>query len=266
MAEGAILTMAGDVEEDVVVMAEVEANLHVTTTQMRTVGNVPLARSAIKLATLHSTVTIEWTLHIKGVLLLSAFKQWWQQLLPPLIKLGIIMRKQLLTLKATRHPLPKALLAITTEIEPTCYSQASKSTEWRDAMAAEFNALQKCGTWSLVPFTPDMNVVGCRWVYRIKRRADGSLERYKARLVAKGYHQQPGVDYSETFTPVAKPSTIRVVLTIAVHFGWPIRQLDVHNAFLHGILREEVYMQQPPGFIDPLAPTMCVSSINRFMD
>nr|CAD1832585.1 unnamed protein product [Ananas comosus var. bracteatus] len=91
MAEGAILTMAGDVEEDVVVMAVVEANLHVTTTQMQTVGNIPHARSAIELATLHSTVTIELTLHVKGVLLLSAFKQWWQQLLPPLIKLGMLI-------------------------------------------------------------------------------------------------------------------------------------------------------------------------------
>ncbi|XP_043692990.1 probable inactive purple acid phosphatase 27 [Telopea speciosissima] len=115
-------------------------------------------------------------------------------------------------------------------------------------MDTEINALIKNGTWTLVSPRPQMNIVGCKWVYRIKRLADRSIKRYKARLVAKGFHQQEGLDDSETFSPVVKPTTIRLVLSLAVSKGWPIRQLDVQNAFLHGILKEEVYMAQPPGF------------------
>ncbi|CAL2259375.1 unnamed protein product [Prunus armeniaca] len=109
-------------------------------------------------------------------------------------------------------------------------------------MTEELNALIKNGTWSLVPYDPSMNVVGCKWVFRVKRKADGSIDRYKARLVAKGFHQQEGVDYTETFSPVVKATTIRTVLSLAVSNGWEAHQLDVSNAFLHGHLKEEVYM------------------------
>ncbi|CAL8085814.1 unnamed protein product [Prunus armeniaca] len=154
----------------------------------------------------------------------------------------------------TRYPLPKALLHQLADLEPTCFTQAVKSPEWRSAMSEEINALLKNNTWSLVPAPPHRMPVGCKWVFRIKRRSDGSLERYKARLVAKGFHQQPGVDYSETFSPVVKPATIRTVLSIAVSRRWPMCQLDVKNAFLHGFLHEDVYMSQPPGFSDPDRP------------
>ncbi|CAL8999019.1 unnamed protein product [Prunus brigantina] len=169
------------------------------------------------------------------------------------LRLGITKPKHP-TDGTVRYPLPKALLTTISELEPTCFSQASKSHEWRSAMSEEINALLKNNTWSLVPPSPHHNTVGSKWVFRIKRKPDGSIERYKARLVAKGFHQQPGIDYGETFSPVVKPTTIRTVLSVAISRGWPLRQLDVKNAFLHGLLQEDVHMTQPPGFIDPDRP------------
>ncbi|CAL9006703.1 unnamed protein product [Prunus brigantina] len=138
-----------------------------------------------------------------------------------------------------KYPIPRALLTVVEHTEPTCFSQATKHTEWRDAMTEEINALLKNHTWTLVPSFPSQNLVGCKWVFRIKRHSDGSIERYKARLVAKGFHQRPGIDYAETFSPVVKPATIRTVLSLAVSRGWSLRQLDVKNAFLHGFLQED---------------------------
>ncbi|KAM1086604.1 hypothetical protein ACFX2B_012093 [Malus domestica] len=148
---------------------------------------------------------------------------------------------------ATKHPIPSNL---NTEFVPTTYIQASKYPHWRTAMQDEFNALQNTRTWTLVPSDPSYNLVGCKWVFRIKRNPNGSVDRYKTRLVAKGYNQQEGIDYSDTFSPVTKPVTIRLLLTLAVQSNWFLHQLDVSNAFLHGSLKENVYMSQPPGFID----------------
>ncbi|KAJ3698372.1 hypothetical protein LUZ61_002077 [Rhynchospora tenuis] len=140
------------------------------------------------------------------------------------------------------------------ESEPTCYTQASKSDNWRQAMSVELNALAKNATWELVLPPANAHIVGCKWLFKIKRKSDGSIERYKARLVAKGYTQEEGLDYYETFSPVIKPTTVRVVLSIAISQQWQLHQLDVNNAFLHGELQETVYMQQPPGFVDELRP------------
>ena len=121
-------------------------------------------------------------------------------------------------------------------------------------MTGEFQPLQSNGIWSLVPRPNHQNIIHNKWVYRIKQRVNGSMERFKARLVAKGFEQKCGLDYTEAFSPVIKPSTTRILLSLVVRFEWNIRQLDVSNAFLHGKLSENVFMEQPRGFVDPLHP------------
>ena len=118
-------------------------------------------------------------------------------------------------------------------------------------MQEEVKALKANHTWDLVLPTALVKVIGNKWAFRIKYNPDGSILKYKARLVAKGFHQTHGVDYTETFSPIVKASTVKVVLSIAITNNWVFRQIDVNNAFLNGILDEEVYMSQPKGFIDP---------------
>jgi hypothetical protein len=100
-----------------------------------------------------------------------------------------------------------------------------------------------------VPHPPGANVVTGKWIFKLN--TDGSLERYKARYVLRGFTQCPGVDYNETFSPMLKPATVRTVMTLALSRDWPVHQLDVKNAFLHGTLTETVYCTQPIGFVDP---------------
>ena len=122
-------------------------------------------------------------------------------------------------------------------------------------MTEEYDALVHNVTWELVPSHPSQNVVGNKWVYRIKYKPTGEIERYKARLVAKGFHQRPGIDYSKTFSLVIKPTTVRLMLSLAVTNGWNIRQLDINSAFLQGHLNEDVFMAQPLEFLDKDNPT-----------
>ena len=121
-------------------------------------------------------------------------------------------------------------------------------------MEQEYHALLRNKTWTLVPPPPRVNAVDSKWVFKVKKHFDGSIERYKARLVARGFRQRYGLDYENTFSLVVKPTTIRLLLSLAVTRGWSLHQLDVQNAFLHGVLEEEVYMRQPPGFSDPDRP------------
>ena len=120
---------------------------------------------------------------------------------------------------------------------------------WRQAMIDEMQAFEQNDTWELVPLPPGKQTVGCRWVYAIKVGPNGEVDRLKARLVAKGYTQIYGLDYCDTFSPVAKITTVRLFLAMAAIRHWPLHQLDVKNAFLHGDLNEEIYMEQPPGFV-----------------
>ncbi|GJV79144.1 ribonuclease H-like domain-containing protein [Tanacetum coccineum] len=139
---------------------------------------------------------------------------------------------------------------------PKSYRDAFKDPKnWQKClMYDEYSALINNNTWTLVPRPTDANIVRCMWLFRHKYLADGTLSRYKARLVANGSTQLEGVDVDETFSLVVKPGTIRTVLSLAISQNWPVLQLDVKNAFLHGDLSETVYMHQPPGFRDSTHP------------
>ena len=115
-------------------------------------------------------------------------------------------------------------------------------------MNLEIQALTDNHTWGIVDLPAGKHPIGCRWVYKVKYKADGSVERLKARLVAKGFTQQEGLDYHDTFSPVVKMVTVRCVIALAAQFNWTLCQMDVYNAFLQGDLFEEVYMTLPPGF------------------
>jgi hypothetical protein len=145
---------------------------------------------------------------------------------------------------------------------PQSVRSALVDPNWREGMQSEFDALKANDTWSLVPRPPGVNIVTGKWIFRHKFLADGTLDRYKARWVLCGFTQRPGVDYDETFSPVVKPATIRAVLSLALSRSWPMHQLDVKNAFLHGHLTETVYCSQPSGFVDSSHPDH-VCRLNR---
>ena len=123
-------------------------------------------------------------------------------------------------------------------------------------MRDENLALQRNNTKSLVPLPANRCAIGYKWVFKVKEYPDGTVYKYKVGLVPKGFHQVASFDYNETFSPLAKPTTIKVILTIALSKSWSIKQLDANNAFLYGILKEEVFMVQPPGFEDPASPQL----------
>nr|CAD1840511.1 unnamed protein product [Ananas comosus var. bracteatus] len=132
---------------------------------------------------------------------------------------------------------------------PKSVVEALSHPGWRAAMEEEMMALDANSTWEPVPLPADKRAIGCKWVFTVKMNPDGSVARLKARLVAKGYAQTYGVDYSDTFSPVAKLASVRLFISLAATSYWVLHQLDIRNAFLHSDLHEEVYMEQPPGFV-----------------
>ncbi|RLN09849.1 retrotransposon protein, putative, Ty1-copia subclass [Panicum miliaceum] len=152
------------------------------------------------------------------------------------------------------HPMNLTAAHSTISPIPANYRSGLADPFWRVAKADEYKALIDDGTWRLVPHPLGANVVMGKWIFKHKFHSDGSLARHKARWVVRGFSQQHDIDYDETFSPVVKPATIHVVLSIAAARSWPIHQLDVKNAILRGHLEETVYCQQPPGFVDPATP------------
>ena len=128
---------------------------------------------------------------------------------------------------------------------PHYYGEAIGNPFCESAMQEEYNSLLENETWDLIPLPSGRKCVRCRWVYRTKSTTDGHISRYKSSLVTKGFQQVHGIDYDETFTPVAKMDSIRLELSIAACKGWEFHRMDVKNAFLHGDLFEEIYMEHP---------------------
>jgi len=142
------------------------------------------------------------------------------------------------------------LKQITINDEPNSYNEASKDPKWIEAMKNEMKALQENNTWTLTNLPQNRKSIGLKWIYKIKYKPDGQIERYKARLVAKGFTQKEGFDFFETFAPVVKMVTIKTIIAVAAIKRWNLHQLDVNNAFLHGDLHEEVYLKPPQGMLE----------------
>ena len=132
---------------------------------------------------------------------------------------------------------------------PNTFQETLSHPGWHSAMIEKMDALNGNGTWNLIHLPIGKKAIGCRWVFAIKVNPDGSVARLKARLVVKGYAQTYGVDYSDTFSPIAKMTYVRLFISLAATHNWDLHQLDIKNVFLHGDLQEEVYMEQPPGFV-----------------
>lgn len=141
-------------------------------------------------------------------------------------------------------------VALADDTEPKTFHEASKSSKWMSAMREEYDSLIKNDTWKLVERPSSRNIIDNRWVYKVKRNDDESVERYKARLVARGFTQEYGSDYHETFSPVVRFTSIRSILAIAAQRKMHLKQFDVKTAFLNGDLNEVIYMEQPKGFTD----------------
>lgn len=133
--------------------------------------------------------------------------------------------------------------------EPWSYDEAKVLKVWRDACEDEIKSIIKNDTWVLVDLPSNCKTIGLKWIFKVKRNSDGSINKYKTRLVTKGYIQKHGVDFNEVFAPVARIETVRLIIGIAATYGWELHHLDVKTAFFHGELNDEVYVVQPEGFV-----------------
>jgi hypothetical protein len=133
--------------------------------------------------------------------------------------------------------------------EPSTFDEAVKHKVWKDAMIEEYESILKNDVWEVVPRPQGKSVVTSKWIYKIKHAADGNVEKFKARFVARGFSQKEGIDYDEIFAPVARYTSIRVIISLASVFYWKLHQMDVKTAFLNGEVEQEVYIEQHEGFV-----------------
>lgn len=146
-------------------------------------------------------------------------------------------------------PTYRAFVSNLSSVEvPSSVYEALNKLKWKNVVEDEIRAFNKNGTWKLTDLPSGKQPIGCKWIFHVKYKAYGSIERYKALLVAKGFIQTYGIDYQETFTPVAKLNTVHILLSLVANKEWHLYQLDVKNAFLNGDLEDEVYMEKPPDF------------------
>ena len=153
--------------------------------------------------------------------------------------------------------------------EPLTYQDAMNSPNserWLEAMKSEMDSMFDNQVWTLVDPPEEVKPIGCKWVFKKKIDMEGNVQTYKARLVAKGFKQIHGIDYDETFSPVAMVKSLRILLAIAAYHDYEIWQMDVKTAFLNGSLEEDVYMTQPEGFVSPRMLEGYVSCVGPFMD
>ncbi|KAL6329944.1 hypothetical protein AAG906_039859 [Vitis piasezkii] len=148
---------------------------------------------------------------------------------------------------------------------PRNIQESFDDPNWKVAVMEEINALKRSGSWELVDLPKEKRTVGCKWIFIVKCKVDGSIERYKARLGAKGFTQTYGINYRETFASMAKISSIRILLSFVVNFNWPLHQLDIRNAFLNGDPKEEVFMNLPPEFEEKLGSNKVCNKKNPNM-
>ncbi|KAL2250151.1 UNVERIFIED_CONTAM: Retrovirus-related Pol polyprotein from transposon TNT 1-94 [Sesamum indicum] len=126
---------------------------------------------------------------------------------------------------------------------------SSEAKQWKEAVKSEMDSIVSNGIWVLVDLPPGCTTIGCKWIFKRKLKPDGTIDKFKAKLVAKGFKQKEGIDYFDTYSPVARLTTIRVLIALASVYNLPIHQMDVKTAFLYGELEEEIYMDQPEGFV-----------------
>ena len=152
------------------------------------------------------------------------------------------------TPELTHRDLEERLL-LASDAEPASFEEAMRHDCWRHAMLDEMTSIEASGTWRLVEPPARTRPIGLKWVFKTKKDAAGIVTKHKARLVAKGYIQRQGIDFDEVFAPVARLESVRLLLAHAACQGWAVHHMDVKSAFLNGVLQEEVYVEQPPGFV-----------------
>jgi hypothetical protein len=135
--------------------------------------------------------------------------------------------------------------------EPATVKEATQQMVWKRAMIEELQSIEENRTWKLTELPSGRRAIGLKWVFKVKKNQNGEVVRHKARLVVKGYAQQQGVDFDKVFAPVIRLEAVRLLLALSADEGWQVHHMDVKTAFLNGDLQEEVYVQQPPGFIQP---------------